>query len=480
MKGDTKMDQTVTQQMSVFKSINEEFVEQLAMDDLCAVSEKCKKLQKLADRHFQTIYPTYPFKRITIQEENGVIGFQHSENFVKCFSRYFQDVVVIGMSREKNEKFGQFIQTSCGTNLRSIVFQDCYLSNLFLEGIANHLRNIESMQLLYQCYDDKDKFSADDILKYCPRIRFLRICNPSEEIVRLPQEEYETLEELAFHRIDSDQKTDLTNCLKQNPNIKKFICSMQYEQTDLVKFVLYAIIGTLNIEELFLEFNGDHIDFALIREELKMLDDRENFKRLEIKVTNFNKSVPALKHKLDLPVMKRFSGFHLKYWDERVLNDLGQRLSTFDAFVNVKILQIDSLAISHKLATNLASNLPNLEEAYFTRGSIAAGALNLHIFRPFVRHAPKLSKLFFLNVTGFDEDDYKIGWLNEERKKLENEKKSEKLTIYMNRDFMKIFRISNRSMETYLVNIKIILMDNNHTWNHENPFLGFNHQEVSN
>lgn len=102
----------------------------LKLDDLCAISRTCKKLQNLAVREFQLKYPE---KTICILEKD----LSPNKNYVKCFSRYIGNVYVNLSNCKFNLNLVAFMQTHINQFPKSIGFYrgHFYITQSFAEGI---------------------------------------------------------------------------------------------------------------------------------------------------------------------------------------------------------------------------------------------------------------------------------------------------------------------------------------------------------
>lgn len=405
-----KMDSSAQQRkFDYLSSLNDdcifEILKLISLDDLCAVSVTCKRLHELAADHFSRKYSELSSKPIIIEEENGVIDFCRIENYQKCFAP--QSITV--RYSEMNAKFWKFMRSNCGPKIKKIIFNGLYWTKLFDEEIKFTLQHVEIIALMLW---KKTNIRLDDVLKHLPLVKNVKI--DGFDVVDLPHTICPQLEVFDC-RINHPSMADaLKNFFLQNTTVKRFTCRIRRPNSDLIKKLLKNVIHT-KIEELFLAFHtADEIDFTLIRNELKMLDARESFKRLELE-TN------SMKNLFELASLKTFKGFHLCTWQ---FNRTSERVSEINSFIHLTILMIGSLTVN-VFNENLLYNLPNLMELYYFGGVICMYVPSEMIV-PFVRYAPKLIKF----VVNFDEafGHLCLERLNAERSQL---KHASNLVIYL-------------------------------------------------
>lgn len=177
------------------------------LNDLCLITQTCKRFQKLASNHFLRRYPRASSKSvITIKENNGKI-VKLSSNNLHCFSRVIQTVeLVLALSVNKEySDLPDFIRSNFCENLKTIKISGGYFSQSFGSAIQNHLKNVEQISM-YNSFGTNNVY--DNILKYCPRINTLHIVGSFHvminQVQKLPLNKYSTLESVWYQQHYSD------------------------------------------------------------------------------------------------------------------------------------------------------------------------------------------------------------------------------------------------------------------------------------
>lgn len=408
-----------------FTSLNEdcilEIFERLTLDELCAINDTCKKLRQLAQYHFPRKYPNLLTRRIYIEKDlrKGQIGFYHDESYVRCFSKHIQSIEICERVKMDDKLLG-FIRTNCCPNIKNIAFnnyRDGTWSETFVNGIKDILFKAEAIDL---CGTPEH---LSDIPKYLPAVKKLRIQfmlqyeDNFEGLKLLRTMKCPRLEEFIYSTNQS-MLGDLKSFLEQHETIKRFICITSDLETECFKQLL-KIVAATNISELFVaNFDGCHIDFALIRSEFEMLDNCAHFKRLEVCLDDGIPTGRSINNIFGLASSRSFSGLYLSEWDCPMV----QFNPASNLLTNLTTLTI-SYYISELDALNLAQKLPNLNR--FTCFDEKA------ILTPFVRYTPKLTKIIVMYYDFEHKSDDELPdlqMLNDERNKLNG---ATKLIIYL-------------------------------------------------
>lgn len=471
------------EKVDYFSSLNDDSVYEicyrLSLDELCALSQTCIKFQKNAEDHVRRVFPELFSGQITIIKENEVIKvlLKEREQYKKCFSRLFKHIEFLLEAGDMDEQWLQFMEVNCCKNIKSVKFSwsgRVSWSKPFLNGIKDFISNVETVSIGRII---PANINLNEIFKFLPLVKTFKIDNwPTktsekmhyEKQIVLPNIEHSKLEIFEYCTLHPSID-DLKKFFRRNTTIKRFTCRLKDRCKLHVKQILAAVIET-NIEELFIKttmFPYDDytlVDFSWIQNELKMLDERENFRRLELKgacnhFTNLSK----------LPSLKSLTGVHL------FTSVTGQSKweliyrSKFNFFSNLKILQIYG-EITVTFAENVSRMLPHLEELHYIDIS---GADELQpIIGPFVLHTPKLAKLFISSQHAYTEY-LNVASLSAERKKLKN---ATKLVIYYAVDCKECFK----SIRAFLIDEEFvstkeaeILYSNNLYDPDPNPLFGY-------
>lgn len=458
------MDFTQKLKLMTLKSLNEDFIGQLSLEDLKVVSEKCKKLVELADIRAKRISETF-----TIQEKDGEIIISPIDSYLNCFSRYILNIRIFSMSADMQKKFAQFIQTNCGTNIRNVSLHDCQLSESFLLKVIKNLANVESVDI--SDYVNKT-FPSIEIMKYCPHIKYLRVAHEVTELRRISSSSLNVLE---LGCLTVANKIEVEKFLKTNSNIKRFVCNeVNYDNMELVKWLLKTVRNTKNIKELFVGFVSTKIDFTVIHDELQALDKRTNFKQLHIKIRGSSNDFigSTIINPFELTMLNSLVGFDLIDGNnlDEIFGWLNEHINCFKtpAFHNLKYLQLNLSKITKELEMNLTHNFPSLEELHLAP---IEHSLNVEMVQTFlcdiIRSASQLTSIFLPKDGIFDKKFIK--WLNEERKHLDDAKQ---LTLFINPSVHEW----PEATDDNLVVVKQVEMDYS-GWNRSNPFFSFTYKE---
>lgn len=259
---------------------------------------------------------------------------------------------------------------------------------------------------------------------------------------------------IGFRRKTLDER-QLTDFFRQLSAIKRFVCTMRCPNTEWMRQILKVVARSV-IEELFIACPpSGEIDFSLIRDEFKALDERENFKRLELKLVLNEKETKNLS---ELASLKSFTGFHIHYSSNHLdppqleLFSVLHHIPEIDLFTNLTTLEIQCCVkewIILTLSVSLSHKLLNLEEIYYNDHRLIDFQ---RILIPFIRNTPKINKIFIINNL-IEEEEFDIPELNMERSLL---KDATKLTIFLPMEKQREYITMNNGESKDLVNIKRI------------------------
>lgn len=399
-----------------------EVFERLSLDDLCKIGQTCKKLYGLADNHFLRKYKgLIQEDTVTIlNNNNGVPGFYltNHNRYQSRFGRFVKSVRFMFGDNELNGDVLQFMRNNCCKNLKEISFMGANWCKVFTDGIKEFIQNVDSFSVLITPRCKMSEVHLNDILKHMKRLKYIKVDHTRN--VKLSAIKCPKLQGFEY-RVDEPIIDDLKAFFKQNRTIKRFTFEFrtQSNSMDKIKQILRMVNETINIEELFVLFYANRlIDFTLIRDELKELDERKNFKRLEV----LGRS-PYMTNLFELATLKTFTGFH--YYTAYYIHDWNSDLLAFNSFVNLTILQIFG-KMESIFTEALLLNLKSLSELHYLQYASKDEEPKMEtVITPFVRYSKKLAKIYLFSL---DVDTYlNIEILNAERKMLLN---AAKLTIY--------------------------------------------------
>lgn len=348
-------------------------MEWLELDDICSISETCKKLKMLSSDYFQRKYNDKLMDGMRIVAVKGKIEFQPNERCVRSFSRCFDNVIVnIGLPQSRKLDICKldvpsFIRKYCDAYLSSIQFKSMFLYHSFGDSIASVLKNVETV-----------KFTACDLegtyhqmLRHCRNVKYLTVGeNYGNKIDELLLETYPKLEHfncIYYGRVL--MTNNLKIFLRQHPNLKRlsWCFHARIRETTFSDKTLECIEVIVengkSLQELFLSFDGTY-NLTSISDKLKEICDREHFKRLELdfrySTLGYKLTKMIIEHGEQLTTLKSLSGLYLCHFFE-----YGNHfLSTLSVMKHLRILQLDSVASMKRLNNIRFDGLLNLEELH--------------------------------------------------------------------------------------------------------------------
>lgn len=383
-----------------------EVLSRLPISDFGAISQTCQKLKELTGNHIKRRHPELIPEELVITMLNGIVDFFEQKNYIKCIRQYVNKIHIIVKEDESCDRFVEFIQENCGKNIKIVRLCGSNWTKSFGEGIKCVLENIQTVMFI----GSKNHF--DHILCECPNIKQLEIFEYNFDATTLPQSHYPTLEVFEFECFEwgSNSFDNLAAFFQRNPQIKRFIVK-NFQSTIMNKRLLSMLVESTNIDELFLHLRDRECDFRELHSEFKMLTDRDNFKRLELKGGD-ERTINALGQ------LQHFTNLHLrKYWKGASIN--------INQLINLKTLRLDGFNLNEATATAMAQHLQSLEQFHYEK--FYPPIEIKECIKPFVRYSKKLTEMVV--VTNDLKDNNKdMPKLNTERRKLAN---TSKLIIFI-------------------------------------------------
>lgn len=412
----TAMDQA--DKIDHFSAINDDCVfsvlDQLALDDFCAVSRTCEKFKALTEKHFGRRFPDLLSTHVEIRERYGSYEFRQTDAYVKCFSRQINSVTIDHCKLD--QRLFDFIKTRCAEKIKRISFNNC-IFNAESHGLfPNILNNAEVVH--FRC----SARELAHLMVYCTQMKRL-ILQRMGSLYCIPRERFSSVETVELHetwKANYAEIRHLAAFLRKNPNLKRFVFN-DSNCNYTTKCVLTLITENTNIDELFICLRWRWTEYLeQYLKEFKALDDRGNFKRLDVCIWLSEQ----LKYVAELLSLKKMTGLHLR---NMTPDDLHLSNRTAEAAINLKILSLSYCKVTAKVA-DLAKILQNLEELqiYFPDEMSQVKEL----FTSFAGHSKNLSKIVYFSCSGMIVDKGKTApEIIEARKKLSG---ACKLTIYLN------------------------------------------------
>lgn len=195
----------------------------LQLDDLCSFSLTCKRVHKVANRHFYRQYKSHHMEIV-----NTLAGPQHrktEELYVKCFKsnirniRITSDYVNLSLT-----SLLTFIRINCCEHLRSLEFNTIDLRRIDGSCIRGQLANLETVSFVNCWQFDIHK----GFLRHCGRLKHLVVKQEMETETNCGWmlHVYPNLETLVYSdRTRLDVTEPMLSFFQLNPHIKRLACS---------------------------------------------------------------------------------------------------------------------------------------------------------------------------------------------------------------------------------------------------------------
>lgn len=307
-----------------FLSMNNDCIDKifewLELDDICSISDTCKRLKVLSSDYFQRKHKKKLLPGMSIIALNGKIEVLPNERCVRSFSRCFDNVIVKDDFRSNLniEKLSLFIRENCNENLSSLQFQSMFLNHSIGESIKSVLMNVETLS--FSACELEGTYHK--ILKHCKNLTYLTVVDTyGNKIDQLLLKTYPKLEHFNcryYGRVL--MTTNLKIFLQHHLNLKRLTWCFhaRIRETTFSDKTLECIEMIVengkNIEELFLSFDGTY-NLASICDKLKVLCERQHFKRLELDfrftTLGYNVGEMMIEHGDQLTMLKKLEGLHL-------------------------------------------------------------------------------------------------------------------------------------------------------------------------
>lgn len=386
--------------------------------DAVKLSNTCEKFQELAGIYFHAKYKDLVSKQIIITEDETTkeVYFDERERYVKLFSRHIENVRISYC--KNNKRLIQFMQANCSKNIRKIGLIHGSWSTWFSKKIAPYLQAAEVVEIEFSAAWNATK-TVDDILRLCPQMKCLKISYDYMEgvstAIRFPAAAYPQLEMFTFSADDGNDSSrpveNLEIFFANNPNIKRIVMDLYEHSIGFAKQFLRAVSEHGQVEELFIWLH--YFNYTMCLNGLKKLNDRNSFKRLELKMHQQYQEQSLAMDLLPLSSLTKLSGLYLSGWN--VNSHLGVIL---DSFAHLKVLQLEHCFLTEAASVVLTKNAPELKELHFINMPIQA-------IQPFLRNTKVLSKIIVYCCSDTGED---MSTLINERMQLEGACKT---TIYL-------------------------------------------------
>lgn len=458
---DTKM---ASQQVKGFLNLNDncilEIFNYLPLNDVCSLSETCRRMHALGSGHFMLKYKSKVMVFVDWLYGN-LITFPDKEKYRKCFAKKMRSVTLlkhfstIAAMQKLNKIYEPKEGAETGSPIKTIRFVNWNVdvSKALLTPISTILQNVESLTF------EHTSINADlhgCLFGFLPNLKRLTVLTFTDNDPRLKeifpdliwkQQPCPTLEYFAWHKAPKYQfpvkdvfpAAEMKRFLEMNPGIKFVSLRLDTKEqltslmaTDIPVNELFLTITCQNYDEREAEIAGILNDLKVFCEKqksIKMINDEQRIRlHLQINGHDFEKQSEQLERLAPYIVGMYFESFILDYF-----------ATIFPKLINLKVLQVIEF-----VPTELMCLLPNLEEVFISCLARTLSHYNreIHILGS---RLPKLKKLYlnrylhrsFNNFLAYGEENFEeeggdvfaiFKKINTERKKMAG---AQKLNVYL-------------------------------------------------
>lgn len=349
----------------------------------------------------------------------------------------------------------------------TIGFWDCRCQN-FYELILKHCQSMSTlvMHKVNTVDDDGDQF----LLQSYPNLLNLQCCLNNKPALR-----------------------KLSTFLQRNPRIKSFTWHFNgYTLDEVVTTIQIIVEFGISLEKLFLSFadiNCDVVDLEKICVELQPMNDRTNFKRMELDfdylwLDEEQHGTERQFLNIDkLTSLKKLTGL---YRIPQTISDTSLRNLTA---LHLKIDEGEELCYNEKELVRVAQNIPNVEELIIY-GVLDKESKNNHfdinLIQPFVANSPNMEVIIVHAEPNYSPDQcelhmkYAIQKFNQLRKTFAevNICNVRRLKVCFRKDvFNDLMAKASQKLDNTFVEVKPIhIVDN--VFNIDSPFKKFSYYEL--
>lgn len=392
-------------------------LQRMGLDDVCAMSETCTRLQTICTDHFGRCYKE---KMLVIDsvppDGKSMVTSPKNEKYVECFAKHMTNVTLSNnfSSTSALQRLDAYCKEHEMASFKQIRFEKWSQGMRKVHGpaMAEMVKEVESVTFsATKLFDDLNKC----ILQFMPKMKELTLWNrftePNDEKVNWMEQNYPNLQRFVWHLTKQEvQVPKLKQFLTVNPNIT-FI-SLHSSSFETVNNL---IAHSVRINELFFEFK--FTNFSATFDALQTLCEHQLCNDLHLKFDNPVRSSLKQNHVKLVSLAPFIKGLYFE--KDAIDAELANILVTFE---HLKVLQF-------KIARNAAQliTIPSLEEVYIP------WAVNSSNFQMYNRHlliaarrSPNLKRIYLRNNSQrFDR--FAFAEMDTERRRLVG---AQKLKIY--------------------------------------------------
>lgn len=193
----------------------------LPLDDLCSMSQTCKRVNCIAGDYFQRHYPDN-YVRIQSFRRRSVFYMYPDEKYVEDLKPFIRNVSI---QEYKGSACVSYLKKNFGENLREIALHGihCELNATHGEQIKHQLERLERIKFVNCSIGD----IYEIFLKHCQKLKHLGIDEPIQfngPRVTWAQHNFPTLESIAYYDEANTKRIDFGGFLRRNPQITQIAC----------------------------------------------------------------------------------------------------------------------------------------------------------------------------------------------------------------------------------------------------------------
>lgn len=148
--------------------------------------------------------------------------------------------------------------------------------------------------------------SYDNILKYCDRLKSLKISDWNTSTANFPRNNYPTLEHFECDLDSKSKAAVFGDFLQANHNIKSIACRFLFHNRSKVNILRSIFQKAPHIETAFIDYGKLREDFAPLASTLS--DERIKLKELHLKLTTIERCLNKLEA---LSSLRCLTGLHI-------------------------------------------------------------------------------------------------------------------------------------------------------------------------
>lgn len=263
-----------TSSLTRFIDMNDDCIDNicsfLPLDDLCSISQTCKRIRNIAGAYFQRRFPNNHV-RIQSFRRRSVFYMYPDEKYVEDLKAFIRNVSI---QEYKGSACVHYLKSNFGENLREISLHgiNCDLTESHGFVIKHQLERLESIKFVNCSVGD----IYEIFLKHCQQLKHLGIDEPIQfnGSVTWTTHSFPTLQSIAYFDEANTNRVDFKAFLKLNPQITYIACKG-------INIHCCVFEHATNLDYLVLCFNSEK-DFKRNYNALKNYSENCQTKRIKL------------------------------------------------------------------------------------------------------------------------------------------------------------------------------------------------------